>query len=48
MKDLIISLSKRDTISQKTSENSETISRTVWECFNVLRKDENRFSEKQQ
>ena len=48
MKNFIISLNKKNMISQKTLKNSETISRTVWEHFNVLRRDENRFSEEQQ
>ena len=34
-------------ISQKTFENQRTISRTAQEHFDVLRRDENRFSEKQ-
>ena len=34
--------------SQKTSENSKTISKIVWECFDVLKRDRNKFSEEQQ
>ena len=35
-------------IFQRTFENQEIISRTVQEHFNVLRKDENKFPERQQ
>ena len=32
-------------MSQKIFKNSEKISRTAQECFDVLRKNENKFSE---
>ena len=35
-------------ISQKTSENSKTILRTVQEHFNVLRRNKDKFSEEWQ
>jgi len=38
MRKFTILLNKKITISSKTSKNSEKISETVWEHFNISRK----------